>query len=149
MDQNVKLDRRVMWGLTFVTLLVAVAVAFYNPGLLSFRAFSAAEFVGQMLPLLMVALFIERVLEVFLTSWRAQRSGQLEERAEHRGQTRRIAFLAGTTLGAVLGGGSDALHQMVLVFTNFLRSAHARFSMRDRGSTACAGSSRPGATSGR
>ena len=50
MDQNVKLDRRVKRGLAIVTLLVAVAVAFYNPGLLSFRAFSAAEFVGQMLP---------------------------------------------------------------------------------------------------
>ena len=42
-------------------------------GLVSFRAFSAAEFLLQMLPVVMVALFIERVLEVFLESWRANR----------------------------------------------------------------------------
>ena len=28
--------------------------------------------------------------------------------------------------GAVLGGGSDALHQLVLVFTNFFQSAAGR-----------------------
>ena len=166
MDQYVKADRRVMWGLAITTLLVAVAVAFFNPGLLSFRAFSVAEFVQMMLPLVMVSLFIESVLEVFLTSWRAHRTPQLEQRAQHQSQTRRIAFFAGTTLGvivaalgirvlelfidptvfqslsqiqqrlfrttdvlltgAVLGGGSDALHQLVLVFTNFMGTAARR-----------------------
>ena len=47
----------------------------------------------------MVSLFIERVLEVFLTSWRAQQSAQLEERAEHRGQTRRIGRAASAGVG--------------------------------------------------
>lgn len=137
-----------------------------------------------MLPLVTVALFIERVLEVFLESWRAHRTARLKERAaqarkkhpeglplhadliafaEHQARTRRNALFAGATLGvtvaalgarvlemfvepsalaslplvhqqvfrtvdvlmtgAVLGGGSDALHQLVLVFTNFFQSA--------------------------
>jgi hypothetical protein len=127
------------------------------------------------------------VLEVVLTSWRAKRGEQLKARAQeartkrqtggprhadeialscHHNQTRRIAFLGGTTLGvivaalgirvlelfvdpavfnslplahqrlfrvtdvlltgAVLGGGSDALHQLVRVFTNFFQSAAGR-----------------------
>lgn len=37
-----------------------------------------------MLPLLMVSLFIERALEVFIKSWRAGRSAQLVERAARR-----------------------------------------------------------------
>jgi hypothetical protein len=89
------------------------------------------------------------VLEVFLTSWRGKRGAKLEERALdarqarrpggprhtdeiahncHRQHTRRIAFLAADVLmsGAVLGGGSDALHQMVLVFTNYFESAKGK-----------------------
>ena len=137
--------------------------------------------------LFFVALFIERVLEVFLTSWRAESATKLklkaeaaskqrngadpptedEERAgEYKDRTRRIAFFAGTAIGvtvaalgirlrelfvdpvifeslptvqrklfrtadvlltgAVLGGGSDALHQLVSVFTNFMESAARR-----------------------
>ena len=126
-----KTDRRVLMALGSGIVATAVAVALYNPALLSFRAFTATEFVSQMLPLVMVSLFIERVLEVFLTSWRAQRLVDLEADATtwHRHQTRRIAFFGGTALGvimAVLGGGSDALHQMVLVFTNFMASAATR-----------------------
>ena len=141
----------------------------------------------RMLTLVMFALFIERVLEVFLTSWRAHDTAVLKERASrakskrseqkpsesdletlrrHKSQTQRFAFFAGTTLGvviaalgvrvlelsvdpaafellprvqqrlfrttdvlmtgAVLGGGSNALHQLVLVFTNFFQSAAGR-----------------------
>jgi hypothetical protein len=36
-----------------------------------------------MMPLVMFALFIERVLEVFLASWRSHRSAELKERAAH------------------------------------------------------------------
>ena len=35
--------------------------------------------------------------------------------------------------GAVLGGGSDALHQLVLVFTNFMRTAARRAQGREVG----------------
>ena len=187
MKVNGTVDTRVLWGLGLTKLSVVAGVAWLNPGLVSFRAFSAAEFIQQMLPLLMVALFIERVLEVFLESWRAHRTARLRARAEHarkthpagrpqhadeiayaehQARTRRIALFAGTTLGvtvaalgmrvlemfadptalaslpllhqrlfrtvdvlmtgAVLGGGSDALHQLVLVFTNFFQSAARR-----------------------
>jgi hypothetical protein len=187
MKLNLKMDSAVLWSLVLTSLLVAVAVAVFNPGVVSFRAFDVAEFVQSLMPLVMFALFIERVLEVFLTSWRGQRTAELQERAnltrskrgksearspdeealaQHKSQTQRIAFFAGTTLGvvvaalgirvlelsvdpavfaelprvqqrlfrttdvlmtgAVLGGGSDALHQLMLVFTNFFQSAAGR-----------------------
>jgi hypothetical protein len=145
-----RVDRLVLWCLGAAIVLTVVAVALLNPGVLSFRTFNAMEFVQSMLPLVMFALFIERVLEVFLTSWRAHDTAVLKERASqakskrseqkpsesdletlrrHKSQTQRIAFFAGTTLGVViaaLGGGSDALHQLVLVFTNFFQSAAGR-----------------------
>jgi len=37
--------------------------------------------------------------------------------------------------GAVLGGGSDALHQLVLVFTNFFQSAAGRVKRVERTTT--------------
>ncbi len=182
-----KLDRTVLLSLVSVSLLTAVAVALFNPVSLVFRSFNVTEFVQSMMPLVMFALFIERVLEVFLTSWRSHRTAELKERAAHarsksgkqdsrlpdeetfrqyQSQTQRIAFCAGTTLGvivaalgirvlelsvdpavfqtlphvqqrlfrttdvlmtgAVLGGGSDALHQLVMVFTNFFGTAARR-----------------------
>jgi hypothetical protein len=175
-------DRRVLWSLAATIALTAITVALYNPGIVSFRSDSLSEFVQLMLPLVMVALFIERVLEVFIASWRGPCASSLKERAArastrrqpsgprhadevayacHQHQTRRIAFLAGTALGvivaalgvrvlemfvdaaafqslpdvhqrlfrttdvlmtgAVLGGGSDALHHLVLVFTNLFQ----------------------------
>ncbi len=41
--------------------------------------------------------------------------------------------------GAVLGGGSDALHQLVLVFTNFFESAAGKL----KGTEVRAGNNRP------
>ena len=35
--------------------------------------------------------------------------------------------------GAVLGGGSDALHQLVMVFTNFFQSAAGRVKQTETG----------------
>ena len=187
MTTTPKVDRWVIWSLGATSLAISAAVAVFNPRVVSFRPFDATDFLQMMLPLVMVSLFIERALEVFLTSWRAKRGGQLKERAKeartkrqiggprhadeialdcHQNQTRRVAFFAGTALGvilaalgirvlemfvnpsafaslpdvqqslfrttdvlltgAVLGGGSDALHQMVLVFTNFFESAKGR-----------------------
>ena len=187
MTSKPKTDRRVSVCLWAAIVLAAIAVALHNPGSVSFRAFSITEFVQLVLPLLMVALFIERVLEVFIASWRGKRATQLKERAQearsqrqtggprhadeialdcHQYDTRRLTFLAGTALGvivsalgvrllemfvdpvsfqllpqvhqqlfrttdvlmtgAVLGGGSDALHHLVLVFTNFFESAKGR-----------------------
>jgi hypothetical protein len=192
MKQQTEIDRSVLWGLGVATIAVTASVAAFNPRVVSFRLFDATDFVQMMLPLVMVSLFIERALEVFLTSWRANRAGQLKERAHeartkrqaggphhadeitlecHRSQTRRIAFFAGTTLGvivaalgirvlelfvdpaafetlphvqqrlfrttdvlltgAVLGGGSDALHQLVQVFTNFFQTTAGRVKQTD------------------
>jgi hypothetical protein len=117
MELKYVLDHKVLWSLAFVSLLTAVAVAFFNPGSLAFRAFDVTDFVQSMMPLVMFALFIERVLEVFLASWRSHRSAELKERAanarsksnkheprlpdeetyrQYRSQTQRIAFCAGT-----------------------------------------------------
>ena len=186
-EKRAKLDRRMLCLLTIVTCIVAVAVALFNPGQLSFRPFTLTEFLQLVSPLMMVALFIERVLEVFLASWRtghAMMSNQQTDSGGHTGierllseptpltdtqirsQTRRVAFVAGTAIGAivaalgvrvlesivdvnafaalpqvhqrvfrtadvlmtgaVLGGGSDAIHQLVRVFTNFFQSAAGR-----------------------
>ncbi len=186
MNSYTNLDRRVLWVLGAMILSAAGLAAIYNPASVSFRSFSLAEFVQLTSPLVMVSLFIERVLEVALTSWRSQRTVQsataestvsadcdrqktLEQSLvikNHKIQTRRIAFFAGTALGAivavlgirvlelfvdpqifallpdvhqrlfrttdvlltgaVLGGGSDALHQLVLVFTNFMGTTAKR-----------------------
>jgi hypothetical protein len=187
MEYKLVLERRVMLGLALLTVTCAVLVAVFNPDLVRFWPFTVTDFVQLVTPLFSVALFIERVLEVFLTSWRAESATKLklkaqaaakkrngadpptedEERAgEYKNRTRRIAFFAGTAIGvivaalgirllelfvdpaifeslprvqqklfrtadvlltgAVLGGGSDALHQLVSVFTNFMESAASR-----------------------
>jgi len=158
--------RIVLWGLAIFTAAIVGSVALYNPNVVSLRGMGLTEFVQSMTPLITIALFIERVLEVLLASWRACTTGAVENRDQYRADTRRIAFFTGTTLGvviaalgvrmlemfvdpaavealgdvhqrlfrgtdvlltgAVLGGGSDALHQLVLVFTNFFKSANHR-----------------------
>ena len=180
-----RIERGVMIALILVTLASAVAVASTAPGLIRFWPFTAAEFAQLMAPLFVVSLFIERVLEVFLTSWRGVEAKSLETNAEvaklhlsldevvtssksmhdFKSRTQRIAFLAGTALGvivsalgiralelfvdpavfgslssgqqaafrvadvlftgAVLGGGSEGLHKLVQVFTNFMETTAA------------------------
>ena len=187
MVQNPKLEFRVMAGLGITAVVCVALVAVFTPDLVRFWPFTPADFVQLVTPLFMVALFIERVLEVFMTSWRAGLAASLEgkakaaakqraadappstaeeERDAYRARTQRIAFFAGTAIGvvvaalgirvlelfvdpaifealpdiqrrlfvtadvlftgAVLGGGSDALHQLVKVFTNFMESAAVR-----------------------
>jgi len=184
MEYKLVLERRVMLGLALLTITCGILVAVFNPDLVRFWPFTLSDFVQLMTPLFFVALFIERVLEVFLTSWRAESAVKLKLKAEaagkqrgptdppteeeeqsgaYKNRTRRIAFFAGTAIGvivaalgirllelfvdpaifealpriqrklfrtadvlltgAVLGGGSDALHQLVSVFTNFMESA--------------------------
>lgn len=148
MNSYTNLDRRVLWVLGAMILSAAGLAAIYNPASVSFRSFSLAEFVQLTSPLVMVSLFIERVLEVALTSWRSQRTVQsataestvsadcdrqktLEQSLEifallpdvHQRLFRTTDVLL---TGAVLGGGSDALHQLVLVFTNFMGTTAKR-----------------------
>lgn len=187
MKPNPKLDRTVLWVLFTLIVVIVFTAALLSPGLMVFRRLTLTEFVLSVLPLVMVALFIERALEVILTPWRAQHTTELRERAgyarlmrswhqprrpeeeayiDHQHRTQRIAFVCGTACGvilaalgirvlemfvdhaifyslpplqqhlfratdvalsgAVLGGGSDALHQLMLVFTNFFQSAAGR-----------------------
>ncbi len=168
-----RVERQVLAFLGLGIIASAVLVIFLNPRLVRFWPFTAGEFVQLIAPLVLVALFIERALEVFITSWRAPESKTLElaaaadptKQLQHSGyksRTQRIAFIAGTTIGvlvsalgiralglfvdpvvfdalpsaqqtlfriadvlltgAILGGGADALHKLVLVFTNFMTS---------------------------
>lgn len=110
-----------------IILLSVVLVAVTNPGLVRFWPMSAGEFLQTIAPLFLVSLFIERVLEVFLTIWRgpaaaehslAAKKARLaatgasepqpgplpEERTlvAYKASTQRIAFLAGIALGIVI-----------------------------------------------
>lgn len=179
-EQN---ERRVVIALVLVFLASAGLVALFQPSLVRFWAFTPADFVQLVTPLFLIALFIERVLEVFLTSWRAGESKKLqlavkdqpkkletkEATEDFKARTQRMAFLTGTAIGvvisalgirileplldptafgtgadaipgwqqrlvmvadvlftgAVLGGGSDGMHKLVSVFTNFMDSTAA------------------------
>lgn len=176
--------------LFLVILLSVILVATLNPGLVRFWPMSTGEFLQTIAPLLLVSLFIERVLEVFLTTWRGPEAAKHELMARraaravgeappqaaplpqeqslvgYKATTQRIAFLSGIGLGvivsalgvralglfvdpavfrslpriqqqwfngadviltgAVLGGGSDGLHKLVSVFTNFLDATAQR-----------------------
>lgn len=176
------IERRVLQGLMAVFGASAILAALLRPDFVRLRPLTAGEFVQVVAPLFLVALFIERVLEVFLTTWRAAESKRLAlaaaatekdaaardaaaRLADYKSQTQRIAFMAGTAIGAlvaalgirileqladpgtvgrmgaaqkglfiavdvlfsgaVLGGGSEALHKLVKVFTDFMDTTAA------------------------
>ena len=156
-------ERRVIRGLAIAALASVALAALLNPGLVRFRPFTLLEFVELTMPLVFVALFIERAIEVFITSWRAETKRKLTDPLHYAARTERITFIAGTAIGvvlaslglrmlglfvdpeafrtlpimqqklfttadvlltgAVLGGGADALHKLVSVFTNFMDSS--------------------------
>lgn len=175
------------WGLWVFIFFCLLATALWQPKLIRFWPFSAAEFAQLIAPLFLVALFIERTMEVFLTVWRGPGSakcgreistlkaakapvkdieGARDKLSGYKSQTQRIAFLSSLTLGivvsalgiralemfidptafkgpdgvtttqvrlfnsmdvvltgALLGGGSDALHKLITVFTNFMETS--------------------------
>jgi hypothetical protein len=173
----------------YLTVVGALLVtALYAPGVIRFWPFSVMEIVHRIAPLFLIALFIERCLEVFVTAWRgpdaairdhrirqlrktirdrnADAEAEIElarvcaEKEQCRSRLRRVAFAGSVALGvivsavgvralglfvdpaafsglsaeqqasfnmvdvlltgAMLGGGSDALHKFVTVFTNFM-----------------------------
>ncbi len=70
-------------GLLTVAICVVVAlVAARITDIVRFTSFSAGEFVQLMTPLFLVALFIERVVEVFISSWRAPQGEKLKRDAK-------------------------------------------------------------------
>jgi len=114
-----------------VTVLAAGGVLLWTPGPIGFRKFSPADFMQQLTPLLLVALLIERSLEVFLTTWRGEKASELQRNvekaqslvnaapgdpalllllhkaqddcAEYRAGTQKIALPAALVLGILIG----------------------------------------------
>lgn len=172
-------------------VLVAVALTgilvlySLNPALIRFKNFSSSEFAQQLTPLMLVALFIERGLEVFLKVWRGAKQAELDHNVEkaktaaaadaskqgevhsaedvlrgYKSTTQGIALPAALVLGllistlgirglgafldwdafaklphsqqswftvmdvvltgALLGGGSDFVHQFITTFTDLM-----------------------------
>jgi hypothetical protein len=82
-------------GLTIVLSLALVGAT--EPGLVRFWPFGVGELAQLIAPLFLVALFVERIIEVFLATWRQRGDGPTD-----KARTRRIAFAAGTTIGVVI-----------------------------------------------
>lgn len=116
-----KTERGVLWMLLLLLVALAITVAVARPPLIRFRPLEIEDFTSVIVPLFLVALFIERAVEVFLTSWRATDSETLEKKAKEKepdgvekpasverqelsrfkGRTRIIAFTSGTLLGII------------------------------------------------
>lgn len=167
-----------------VALGTVAAVFTWSPGPIRFGQFSAAQFTQQLTPLFLVALLIERSLEIFLTTWRGPRAAKLQlavDKAtklaaadparlpelhnaqdvltDYKSATQQIALPAALVLGilisalgirclgnlvasdafrdhsaqqawftvadvlltgALVGGGSDFVHQFITSITNFV-----------------------------
>jgi hypothetical protein len=155
-----------------------------DPVVIQFRNYSVADFAQQLTPLVLVALFIERALEVFLTAWRGEKEAELQRDADkattlpdndptkldkvhkaadalsqYRFTTQQIALPSALVLGiliaslgvrglgnfvslanltehntqrflfnvadvlltgALVGGGSDFMHQIITTFTDLM-----------------------------
>jgi Na+/proline symporter len=64
-------------------VIVGIAIPFaLKPGLVTFSSFTSAYFVQQLTPLVLVSLFIERALEVFLTAWRGKSAADLTQKVK-------------------------------------------------------------------
>lgn len=112
-------------------ILIAIGgialTAWTKPDLIRFWPFSVAEAVQIFTPLVLIALFIERALEVLLTPWRGKGSEEIgkqtkstrerlshgqasfddvhsleQQHTQYKADTQRIAFLAALALGIVV-----------------------------------------------
>jgi hypothetical protein len=69
--------------LAIVSAIVAVVLIYWlNPAVIQFKKYSAADFTQQLTPLVLIPLFIERSLEVFITVWRGEKAEQLQRDVE-------------------------------------------------------------------
>jgi hypothetical protein len=69
--------------LVIVAAVAAVVLVYWlNPGVIQFKKYSAADFTQQLAPLVLIALFIERSLEVFITVWRGGKASELQRAVE-------------------------------------------------------------------
>jgi len=63
----------------FILLILASAMVFsMHPEVITLADYTVSDYVELMTPFLLVALFIERALEVFLTVWRGPKSAEME-----------------------------------------------------------------------
>lgn len=90
-------ERRVLVALGLTIAMSLALVGATAPGLVRFRPFGVGELAQLIAPLFLVALFVERIIEVFLGTLRQPGDGH-----DDKARTRRIAFAAGTTIGVVV-----------------------------------------------
>lgn len=69
-----------------VALGTGVAVYIWPPGPIHFAKFTAADFTQQLAPLMLVSIFIERSLEVFITAWRGGKETELQRDVDKQTQ---------------------------------------------------------------
>jgi hypothetical protein len=126
-------------------LVVAAALAAWQASgfsALAFKAFNAGEIVGNLTALFLISVFLERALEVFLTSWRDAGRRTLEHEIAHtqaaaeaapsadaeralrdarhaldlyKAQTARASFVCGLVAGVVIAlAGARALSPLLV-----------------------------------
>jgi hypothetical protein len=93
-----------------VAMLAAVAigvtiVCWLNPIVIPFKKYDAADFTQQFTPLVLIALFIERSLEVFITVWRGGKTTELQRVVEAA-----IALPEGGTKAEAVWSATKALN---------------------------------------
>ena len=71
-----------LWAVILVSLFL---VLLFRPNLIRFWPFTVGQFIELITPLFLVALFIERALEVFLTAWRGKGSAKITQEIEQCG----------------------------------------------------------------
>jgi hypothetical protein len=119
-----------------VVVLVVIVIVLYPPDLVSFSDSNIADYMNLLAPLVLISLFIERALEVFLTVWRGPGSSKKElalkqsksqpnmqldsvhdkedDLLDHKNHTQRLAFMASVILGVIISAmGIRALELFV------------------------------------
>ncbi len=76
-DVSRAVSTRMIIGL--VAMVVAAIVAANTTDIVRFSPFTAGEFVQRFTPLFLASLFVERAVEVFITSWRDLASMRLKD----------------------------------------------------------------------
>lgn len=117
--------RPLMIALLVAIVVVILTVVVQNPTLVRFWPFTATEFVQMMTPLIMVSLFVERGLEIFIKGSYGEGEERLEKmiaRGErdaealvvYKARTRRVAFAGAVLLCLTISAmGVRALEQLV------------------------------------
>lgn len=152
------------WNRYYLLILVVLALAAwgaYGFDETIFNPVTMESITDLLVPLFVIAAFLERALEVFISSWRGVGEEGLEgaELAKYKAHTKRIAFLSAVSggvlisiagirvlhpltdwdaeldgiqgqlfdfldiliTGGLLAGGSEGIHQVFSVITDFLK----------------------------